>query len=553
MAWLRRGSRPMSGGVIPYLLREANVKQGNGLPVGMGRCGRLVLVLLLGAACGWAQETKPPAAVPDQSMSDAVHELQEQVRELRAAVAEVRTEAAQYRAETLELRHELEANRQPPAATMNASTAVPPGVTPSPSAGEESQPAAASLEQRVASLEEASQLQGGKVDEQYQTKIEGASKYRVRLSGLVLMNLFSNRGTTDNPDFPTWADPPGPFDSNGNFGATLRQSELGLEVFGPRLAGAKTTANLQFDFSGGFANTSNGNNFGLVRMRIASMRLDWDHTSVVVGQDNLFLSPLSPTSFASLAIPALGYAGNLWGWIPQVRVEHRFDLSPQQSITVQGGIIDNVTGEFPYDPIARIPQAGEKSSQPAFGARVAWTGNIFGQPITLGSGGYYSRQNWGFDHHVDGWAGMTDWDIPLTSRVRLSGEFYRGRAVAGLSGAIGTDVVLSSGTFGPTTQVRGLNSMGGWAQLKLKATSKLEFNGAFGVDNPFASDFRAIPGGQVTYTDALTQNRSTLVNFIYRPRSNLLFSTEYRHLRTSQLDNGPYTAEQINLIMGILF
>ena len=37
----------------------------------------------------------------------------------------------------------------------------------------------------------------------------------------------------------------------------------------------------------------------------------------------LYVSPLSPTSFASLAVPAFGYAGNLWGWIPQVRVEHR--------------------------------------------------------------------------------------------------------------------------------------------------------------------------------------------------------------------------------------
>jgi hypothetical protein len=30
-----------------------------------------------------------------------------------------------------------------------------------------------------------------KVDEQYQTKVESASKYRVRLSGIVLMNLLS--------------------------------------------------------------------------------------------------------------------------------------------------------------------------------------------------------------------------------------------------------------------------------------------------------------------------------------------------------------------------
>src|SRR5437899_2911468 len=89
----------------------------------------------------------------------------------------------------------------------------------------------------------------------------------------------------------------------------------------------------------------NGINSGLVRLRIASARLDWAHSSIVVGQDSLFTSPLSPTSFASLVIPSFGYSGNLWTWTPQVRVEHRFDLSDDQNVTVQGGILDNLTGE----------------------------------------------------------------------------------------------------------------------------------------------------------------------------------------------------------------
>ena len=56
-----------------------------------------------------------------------------------------------------------------------------------------------------ASLEEEYQLLSGKVDDQYQTKVESASKYRVRLSGIVLMNLFSNQGVVDNIDLPTLA------------------------------------------------------------------------------------------------------------------------------------------------------------------------------------------------------------------------------------------------------------------------------------------------------------------------------------------------------------
>ena len=61
-----------------------------------------------------------------------------------------------------------------------------------------------------------------------------------------------------------------------------------------------------------------------------------------------FLSRIATgVALVVLAVPAFSYAGNLWGWIPQVRIEHRFNLSEGQSITVQGGIMDNVTGELP--------------------------------------------------------------------------------------------------------------------------------------------------------------------------------------------------------------
>jgi hypothetical protein len=489
-------------------------------------------------------------------MAAAVQQLQEQVQELRAAVAEIKSQAEQYRAETAELRRELRAAQSE--AGASDSVPVPPGTSPSATSGTErpaevSGPNAGSLEQRVTALEESSQLLNGKVDDQYQTKVESAAKYHVRLSGIVLLNLFSNRGTTDNQDFPNYVSQANPFNPQGSFGATMRQSELGLEVFGPRVAGARTSGEVQFDFAGGFPNLANGVSFGLVRLRTASMRMDWEHTSIVAGQDSLFFSPLSPTSFASLAIPALGYAGNLWGWIPQVRVEHRFDLSNGQNVMLQAGIVDNLAGELPYLAPWSSPSAGERSSQPGYSIRGAYTRKVFGQPLTLGTAGYYSRQDWGFNRHVDGWAGMTDWEIPIASRLSLSGEFYRGLAIGGLGGGIGRSVLFSNpDPTIPSTQVQGLRSVGGWSQLKIRATPKLEFNGAAGVDNPFAGDVRNYAAGQ-GYLAGLVQNRGGLVNFIYRPRSDLLFSAEYRHLKTFELDSGNRTAEQVNLMMGILF
>ncbi len=511
----------------------------NGLPGRIARFGAMGLLLLAGSVNGWSQAASPTAQ-PADSMTEAVRDLQDEVRELRTAVVELRSEAGQYRAETQQLRKELEAahGKSSEAASVEAGNdaAVPPQSGP--------------LDERVSSLEESTQLLGSKVDDQYQSKVEAASKYRVRLSGIVLLNLFSNLGRVDNQDVPTWAIPNIPGISGQTLGASMRQSEIGLEVFGPQLAGARTSGNLQFDFSGGSPNVPNGVNFGLARLRVASMRMDWKDTSIVAGQDNAFFSPLSPTSFASLSVPAFSYAGNLWGWIPQVRIEHRFHLAEGQSISLQGGILDNVTGELPSN-FAPFAQAGESSGQPAYATRLAWTRSVFDRPLTLAAAGYYSRQNWGNEQQVDGWAGMTDWSVPLTQRVTLTGEFYRGRALGGLGGGVGRSV-LFSGNAGQPGQLRPLNSVGGWSQLSFRATGKLEFNGAFGVDNPYAGDVRGFPLS-AGFPAPLLQNRSSLLNVIYRPRSDLLLSGEYRHLRTFDIDAGSPTADQINLIMGILF
>jgi hypothetical protein len=103
------------------------------------------------------------------------------------------------------------------------------------------------------------------------------------------------------------------------------------------------------------------------------------------------------------------------------------------------------------------------------------------------------------------------------------------------------------------TPVRGLDSRGGWSQLKFRANSKLEFNAGFGLDNPTTSELRAAAVSGAYPGPILIKNLSGLVNFVYRPRSNLLFSTEYRHLQSLQLYGVDNSAEQVNLMMGVLF
>ncbi len=507
------------------------------------RSARLRVAGLALAATCIPLSAQQPAAAPD-NLAESVQQLREQVQELRSAVADMKTEAEQSRAESAALRKELEALRAAlPAAGAQGSAADTSAQTPA---------VPPALDQRVGSLEETTQLLQNEIQTQYQTHVESGSKYRVRLSGLALVNLFHNGGLVDNLDFPTYALPNSPYGPNSSFGATLRQSEIGLEVFGPEFAGAKTRAEIQMDFGGGFPTPAlDGINTGLVRLRTANMRLDWQRTSVIVGQDGLFISPQSPTSFASLAIPSMGYSGNLWAWTPQVRIEHKFNLSDDQDLTVQGGIMDNLTGE-PTNGTRRVPQAGEQSGQPAYATRIGWSKDLNGRTAALGGSGYYARQDWGFGWKVDGWAAAADWRLPVAHRFELSGEFYRGRAVGGLGGGIGQSILFSGSPTNPASDFRGVNSAGGWSQIKFAATSRLEFNGVLGVDDPYSRDIHAYVSPVGYYPTLLTANRSAMMNFIYRPRSDLLFSGEYRRLRTSEI-GALNTADQINLIMGVLF
>ena len=529
-----------------------------------------LLFLCVAGTRGQEIRSAPSSALPASSTAEApaeisaltglIHDLQVQVQTLNSQIGDLKVQQEEASAESRQLRRELEAIKLQGAAapggppnpyaipTAKEIAAQPVAVDPS----AQSQPQ--SSEDRISKLEEDQQVMDGKINDQYLTKVESGSKYRLRLSGIVLLNLFENRGTVDNLDFPQNAESPAsPTNtSTGSFGGTLRQSQIRLQAFGPDVGGARTSADINFDFAGGFPEAPNGAALGVVRLRTGTVRFDWTDTSIVAGQDRLFFAPLAPTSLATLAIPALSYAGDLWAWTPQLRIEHRVVLSDASSLSFQGGILDNLTGDIPYDGSSRNPTWGEQSGQPAYAARVSWSHHLFGQDFSLGAGGYYGRQNWGLNRIVNGWAGTTDLTLPIGKRLELTGAFYRGQSVAGLGGGIGQSILMN-GTFGSAgTMVRGLDSMGGWAQLKFKVKSNFEINGAFGMDNPFADELREFTAVSL-YSGTYTRNQTSLVNFIYQIRSDILFSTEYRYLNTTMLDSRSISASHINLSLGYIF
>jgi hypothetical protein len=408
-------------------------------------------------------------------------------------------------------------------------------------------------EPTVATADQDVSFLSAKVSELHQDKVESASKYPVKISGLVLFNSYVNGGSVAADDLPVLAFPISPGSPNGSIGATLSQTLLGIEAKGPALFGARSSGDAAIDFGGGNPTTPYGVTAGLIRLRTANLHLDWENTSLNIGQDSPFFSPLSPTSYATVKEPALSWAGNLWVWTPQVEVEHRVTISPDSSLLLQSGLLDPLTEEIPFFQ-GRTATPGELTRVPAIGGRVALDRRSAAHyPFTIGFGGYRARQRYDAFKDIDSWTLNTDFDFSLAKSLEVSGELYKGQAVGGLGGGIWTSVVFPNSTE-PHAAVHALRSTGGWAQIKVRPSARLEFNTAFGQDENYGKDLRFFSTPFTDYGFPVFQkNCAGFMNLIYKPNASLLFAIEYRRLFTAPAVGESASGDQVNLAAGVHF
>jgi hypothetical protein len=95
--------------------------------------------------------------------------------------------------------------------------------------------------------------------------------------------------------------------------------------------------------------------------------------------------------------------------------------------------------------------------------------------------------------------------------------------------------------------------LGGWSQVKVKLNVRNEFNLAagFGARSARGTSQTALLDPTLLFLSR--RNDMWFVNYIFRPRSDLVFSTEYRRLRTYQVSGNPAIASQAGLAVGFIF
>jgi flagellar biosynthesis chaperone FliJ len=404
-------------------------------------------------------------------------------------------------------------------------------------------PALATLTSEVETLKEQVEVHSAQIKEHAQTKVESDSKFRVKLHGMLLANTYLNTNDSSLTDVPLYAAEPGYVLRRNNLGATLRQSRIGFTMDGPRLSPAwgeaRLSAEAEFDFWGGESSAV----LGQFRIVTASARLDWDKTSFIVGQRPPLISPRNPTSLAAVWFAPFHQAGNLWQWRPQIMVEHRVKAGESSELQLQGGVLM---------PFGESVQGHVLEGGAGYQSRAVWSHNLDDErKLEFGVGGYFHRRPFVLERKVNSNALTTDWQIPLGTRFELSGEAFWGRAInLGEASGFRNDrlYAVTGSLYNAATQIRGVFSTGGWAQLNYKARADLDFNLAYGQEDPRNRDLRF----GVFSSSTRFKNQAAFANFIYTLRQNFLVSLEYRRFWTDY-SSSRQRAGHYNLAFGYMF
>jgi len=463
----------------------------------------------------------PAQATSSETSEQKVDSLTKAMAQAQSQMETVQTQLAELRAQLAALQQQIATEKaNAPAATQHAAAS---GDTTESTSG----PAAALDEIRERQAIEESQIATHDV-----AKVETDSKYPLKVSGLLLLNGFVNTRQVDVAAAPTYALP-----GSGSTGLSIRQTVLGLDARGPRLADAASRADLRVDFFAGETSADYPGG-GVLRLRTAHAALDWKNTEAFFELDRSLLEPNEPSSLVAIAQPELAWAGNLWNWNPQAGISHHFALSDSARMKIETAFID-ASDPIPPGLTASAPSVTqtERSRWPGVEARIAFQHGESGIGTEVGVGGYFSPHRAGDGNTFNAWAGTVDLKMPLSRYFELTVNGYRGQALAGLGG--GGYVNYYDLYEGSEEYAHGLDDAGGWAQLKARPATRLEINAGFGVDNPFAKEIQAAmaSAGSSNYP-GLARNRGVYSNAIYSPSAYLLFSVEYRRLWTNY-SSGP--------------
>ena len=311
-------------------------------------------------------------------------------------------------------------------------------------------PSVDSLAARLERAEAAVELLRRQLATEASSTVRTRSRLQVELWAQVLLNGFASVGPLNSAEVPTYATdesapaagvtPP----ATQALGMSLRQSRAGASVSVDSVLGGTFAADVELDFFAGGASVRPI--FPQPRLRTARFILRWPRTELLLGSDTPLISDLNPLSVASVGVPGFAGAGNLWYWLPQLRVTREIGSTSLGATdlhwALQGAILD------PYSGVMQVNEeygvdAGSRAGRPYLEARLRARWGPDETDVAAGAGRHDEGGEIGVGVH-HGWIRLSadslttneavsaDARVGLHHGLELRGEAYQGRALAGL-------------------------------------------------------------------------------------------------------------------------
>ncbi len=401
-----------------------------------------------------------------------------------------------------------------------------------------------SLAERLRRAEDAIELLRRQLAAQVESEVRTASRVQFEIFGRVLLNTFHNSGRanlTDDPQF-VLPDVPTPL-APGSFGVAIRQTLAGGGVSVRNVLGATLMGDLTIDLFGA-AQSNPARSFPQLRLRTARAILAWDKAEVLAGQENPLFMGLNPVSLAAVGTPAFVAAGNLWLWLPQIRVGA--EVGDAVRVGLEAAALAPASGE-PAGPTDPDPaDLAERSGRPFLEGRlrVRWgEDDRKGEVGLAGHLGWYAAAGTGVpvppgDELLVSRGIALDARVPLGRLVELRGEVYRGRLLRGLGGGAISQNFGQPDASGNRPVIR---DTGGWAQLIARPSVLWEAGAGFGIDDPDDED-RPVRERNIAWS----------AHVAVRPAGPIVAGLEYRRMKTRYAATD-FANEHVNLAVGFEF
>jgi hypothetical protein len=365
--------------------------------------------------------------------------------------------------------------------------------------------------------------------------------FKTRLYGFARTDVdVDTRKMFAGPHLPFWVlspqDPRAANRTDGAFSIHPRLTRLGLDTEAPpvaKLGNAKLSGKIEVDFFNILPdrNSATSNSRQILRIRHAYGRLDWAHSYLLFGQTWDLISPLYPSANYDVV---MWNAGNLADRRPQIRyvVEPKVGKG-KASVGVMAGSPSAVDSQ---DLDADQIVDGEESRRPTLQARVAlnqpsW---VKGQTWEVGVWGHDAKYRINQSAAINGHRSFNsnavgiDVRVPLTAKLLVQGEAFRGKAMADVRGGVGQNINPITGEE--------VHSSGGWAELMYQFSPLYSFGAGFTLDDPDDNQVVPFTGANQTAVGR-TQNRSYYIVNRFNPGGGfvvgvdwMLFKTKFRGL-----------------------